>query len=193
MQRARNFADYQDLQARYEMRPSAWVVPKGDWGQGQVRLFEFPSDHEYADNIVAMWVPSRLPEPGAPLRLAYQILWGGEDSTLPPSPRGRTTATRVGEIRTGDGSAAGPLKLFILDFAGNALAGLPKTAIVEPVVTVGAGGKILEVHAQPNPVSGGWRASFRVQFTGKSPVELRAFLRHGREALTETWSYLAPP
>jgi periplasmic glucans biosynthesis protein len=193
MQRARNFADYQDLQARYDMRPSAWVVPKGDWGQGQVRLFEFPSDHEYADNVVAMWVPSRMPEPGAPLRLAYQILWGGEDGKLPPSPRGRTAATRVGEIRTGDGSGAGPLKLFILDFVGNGLAALPKSAIVDPVVTAGPGGKILEPHAQPNPVSGGWRVSFRVQFIGKSPVELRGFLRHGREALTETWSYLAPP
>ncbi len=193
MQRDRNFADYQDLQARYDTRPSAWVVPKGDWGQGQVRLFEFSSDHEYADNVVAMWVPARLPDPGEPLRVAYQILWGTEDGTLPPSPRGRTAATRVGEIRTGDGSGTGPVKLFVLDFIGSDLAALPGTAIVEPVVTAGPGGKILEPNAQQNVASGGWRVSFRLQFTGKSPVELRCFVKHGREALTETWSYLAQP
>lgn len=193
MQRDRNFADYQDLQARYDTRPSAWVVPKGDWGQGHVRLFEFPSDHEYADNVVAMWVPARLPDPGEPLRVAYQILWGTEDGTLPPSPRGRTAATRVGEIRTGDVSGTGPVKLFVLDFVGSDLAALPGTAIVEPVVTAGPGGKILEPNAQQNVASGGWRVSFRLQFTGKSPVELRCFVKHGREALTETWSYLAQP
>lgn len=189
MQRNRTFTDYQDLQARYDMRPSAWVVPRGDWGQGQVRLLEFPSDHEYADNVVAMWVPSRLPAPGEPLRFAYQILWGTVDAGLPPAPRGRTAATRVGEVRAGDGS----VRLFVIDFVGKGLAALGKTAIVDPVVTAGSGGTILEPHAQQNPVTGGWRVSFRLQFTGKSPVELRCFVKHGREALTETWSYLAQP
>jgi hypothetical protein len=30
-------------------------------------------------------------------------------------------------------------------------------------------------------------------FTQSSPVELRAFLRHGEDVLTETWSYLLVP
>jgi glucans biosynthesis protein len=42
-------------------------------------------------------------------------------------------------------------------------------------------------------VTGEWRASFRVQFAGKSPVDLRCFLKRGSDVLTETWSYLAQP
>ena len=43
MQRQRAFADYQDLEAHYEKRPSCWVEPIGDWGQGAVDLVEIPT------------------------------------------------------------------------------------------------------------------------------------------------------
>ena len=42
MQRDRAFLSYQDLEARYELRPSAWVEPMGDWGAGRVELVQFP-------------------------------------------------------------------------------------------------------------------------------------------------------
>ncbi|HET7525022.1 MAG TPA: glucan biosynthesis protein, partial [Burkholderiaceae bacterium] len=32
MQRDRSFTSYQDLEARYELRPSAWIEPQGEWG-----------------------------------------------------------------------------------------------------------------------------------------------------------------
>jgi periplasmic glucans biosynthesis protein len=34
MQRERRLAAYQDLEARYDLRPSLWVEPKGSWGSG---------------------------------------------------------------------------------------------------------------------------------------------------------------
>ena len=37
MQRGRSFERYQDLEARYDLRPSAWVEPKGSWGPGPRR------------------------------------------------------------------------------------------------------------------------------------------------------------
>ena len=37
MQRARSFEQYQDLEARYDLRPSAWIEPKGGWGTGPRR------------------------------------------------------------------------------------------------------------------------------------------------------------
>ncbi len=40
MQRDRNFHSYEDSEARYELRPSAWVEPVGDWGTGRVELFQ---------------------------------------------------------------------------------------------------------------------------------------------------------
>ena len=57
MQRQRDFAEYQDPGARYDLRPSMLVEPKGDWGEGSVRLIEVPAKLEAEDNIVAFWVP----------------------------------------------------------------------------------------------------------------------------------------
>jgi glucans biosynthesis protein len=191
MQRDRAFDHYQDLQARYDIRPSVWIVPHGDWGRGQVRLFEMPTEHEYADNIVAMWVPAQQPPPGTPIRFAYGMVWGAEDGALPQSPGGRAVATRVGGARPGDHSGGAPAQVFVVDFAGNALNALPATASVQAIINAGPGGTIAEQHVQKNPVTGEWRASFRVQFAGKSPVDLRCFLKRGSDVLTETWSYLA--
>ena len=40
MQRQIRFEDYYDLEARYDRRPSLWVEPIGDWGEGAVHLIE---------------------------------------------------------------------------------------------------------------------------------------------------------
>ena len=53
MQRDRAFSSYEDAEASYERRPSAWIVPKGDWGPGRVELFQWPTPDETNDNIVA--------------------------------------------------------------------------------------------------------------------------------------------
>src|SRR5438270_11164227 len=43
MQRKRSFAAYNDLEAHYELRPSLWIEPIGDWGEGAIRLIEIPT------------------------------------------------------------------------------------------------------------------------------------------------------
>ena len=62
LQRGRNFKDYEDLDDRYDLRPSARIEPKGDWGKGKVELVEIPTADETNDNIVAFWTPDTLPE-----------------------------------------------------------------------------------------------------------------------------------
>ena len=52
-----DFDDYQDLEAHYHERPSAWIAPKGNWGAGCAQLVEIPTRAEYFDNIVAFWRP----------------------------------------------------------------------------------------------------------------------------------------
>ena len=42
MQRDRNFTSYHDLEARYDMRPSAWIEPLGDWGPGGLNCCSSP-------------------------------------------------------------------------------------------------------------------------------------------------------
>jgi membrane glycosyltransferase len=96
LQRERDFARYQDLEAQYHLRPSLWVEPIGDWGPGEVMLMELPTNAEIHDNIVAFWVSRTSLVPGRPLELRYRLraLAGDGD----PSPGGRAVATRVADV-----------------------------------------------------------------------------------------------
>lgn len=188
MQRDRDFAHYEDDEARYERRPSAWVEPIGDWGPGRVELLQLPTPDETHDNVVAYWVPAQLPPAGEPLALAYRLHWQGDTQQQPPGGR-------VVQARRGRGWAAprdGELQ-FILDVDGPALRALPADAAVDAVATAGPGGVITDVRAWPHP-QGGWRMQLRVRRTDPSQaLELRAFLRRGPDALSETWAALVPP
>ncbi len=55
LQRGREFSRFEDLDDRYDLRPSARITPKGDWGKGKVELVEIPTNDETNDNIVAYW------------------------------------------------------------------------------------------------------------------------------------------
>ena len=43
VQRDRDFTAFQDDDQRYHSRPTCWVEPIGDWGQGAVQLIEIPT------------------------------------------------------------------------------------------------------------------------------------------------------
>ncbi len=74
-QRARAFIDFQDLESRFEKRPTAWVEPIGDWGRGVVQLVEIPSDREINDNIVAFWRPHDPLRAKGEYLLNYRLHW----------------------------------------------------------------------------------------------------------------------
>ena len=48
VQRKRRLSDYDDLEARYERRPSLWIEPIGDWGDGQVHVVGDPEQRRGA-------------------------------------------------------------------------------------------------------------------------------------------------
>ena len=195
LQRDRSFDHYQDLEARPDLRPSAWVEPKGDWGAGHVELVEIPTRDETNDNVVAYWVPARTVSAERPASFAYSVFWYDEARGRPPG--GRTVATRR------DRSAPEGAVRILVDFEGEELERLPEEAVVEGLVTADAAdeatdgtrepAEILEQQVIRNPVTGGWRLVFQVRLPDDEPVELRAFLRRGDDVLTETWSYLLRP
>jgi periplasmic glucans biosynthesis protein len=189
MQRDRAFANYEDLEARYERRPSAWIEPQGRWGPGRVEMLLFPTPDETHDNVVAWWTPDTQPAPGQPLELAYRIHWQGDVQQRPPN--GWTVQSRLGRGY----QRLGPDEMqFVVDFAGSQLNALPEEAEVEAIVTPLANAQVVERNAYPNEVRGGWRMTIRVKrIDPAQPVELRAFLQQGSDALTETWTTLIPP
>ena len=84
LQRDRDFQHYQDLAMKYNVRPSAWVTPHGDWGKGEVQLIHRPSNNVNFDNVVLLWHPAQEIKPGDHLDLRYTINFYMNDAALPP-------------------------------------------------------------------------------------------------------------
>jgi len=193
MQRDRSFASYEDAEARYERRPSAWVRPLSDWGPGRVELVQLPTPDETHDNIVAYWVPAQAPAPGTPLDFSYEIAWQGDAQAQPPGARVLQSRRGMGYTRLTPLELSGQVQ-YVLDFAGPALDALPADAPVRAVVTADANGRVLEQLAYPLPVGKRWRLTLRVQRLDPArPVELRAFLQHAQDVLSETWTHILLP
>jgi glucans biosynthesis protein len=189
MQRGRQFSDYEDSEAHYEARPSAWIEPLGSWGPGRVELVELNSPDETNDNIVAYWVPEQLPATGQPLDMAYRLHWQGAQQMQRP-PGAWVTQTRIGR---GFAELADDEQQFVVDFAGPSLDALPADAKVKAVVTAPSNGQIVESNAYRVDATGAWRMTVRVkQLHPTEPTELRGFLQSDTNVLTETWSNILP-
>lgn len=179
VQRKRRLTDYDDLEAHYERRPSLWVEPIGDWGEGQVQLLEIPTKDEVHDNIAAFWRPKAVLGAKSEISYTCRLHW----IDLPPVS---TKLAQFTDFRTGAGTAPNS-RVFVLDCAGEALKSL--AADQPPKFSVSADkGKIVNPVAFAAPELGGWRLSFELQPDG-DVVELRALLLNGDTPVTETWLY----
>ncbi|MGQ0673877.1 MAG: glucan biosynthesis protein [Hyphomicrobium sp.] len=187
LQRDRDFVHYLDDGVFYERRPSVWVEPLDAWGEGAVHLLEIPTSDETFDNIVAYWCPKQPMRAGEERRFRYRLTW--LDDIAFPETLGRATATWTGlGGRPGFKRPPG-VKKFVVDFQGPVFAGLGRNDGVEIVVTASRG---TVSNAYTHPVVDQrerWRAFFDLEAYGREPVDLRAFLRKGAIALTETWIY----
>jgi glucans biosynthesis protein len=190
IQRDRDFDHYQDLETRPDLRPSVWIVPRSGFEDGGIELVEIPTRTDTNDNIVTFWVPKESLAAGEPLRFAYKMHWYGEGGSLGP-PAGRAVATRH------DTGTFDDAHRIIVDFEGGKLGSLPPETVLRGVVTLGRNtadeAELLEQQVVKNTVTGGWRLTFQVRPKQDQPLEMRAFLQLGKEALTETWSYAIEP
>jgi len=191
MQRDRNFDHYLDG-VFYDRRPSLWVEPKGDWGNGSVQLIEIPTDDEIHDNIVAMWVADSPVVVGMELNSAYRLYWLADQPL--PSELARVVATRLGNGGQPGQPRPKGVRKFMVEFFGGPLVGLPYGVKPEPVLWASRGSfSYIYTEAVPDDVPGHWRAQFDLTVTGAEPVEMRLFLRSGGKILSETWMYQYHP
>lgn len=180
MQRERRFECYRDREANYHQRPSIWVEPDGDWGVGAVELIELSSDREGYDNVTAFWVPAERLLAGGERTVSYHLYFASSDPAAHSG--GKAIATR--RTRRADGSLD-----VRVEFGGKTLARLDPGSPPEAVVTA-TRGAIRETAVSADGNTGSWWVTFNVTPEGNEPVELRACLRRGRDALSETWSYV---
>lgn len=175
LQRGRGLENYQDLEAIYHRRPSAWVEPLGAWGSGAVHLVELPARSEGEDNIVASWRPAAGLRPHQPLRVRYKLNWS---ASLPESS---PPLARVNLWRTGQGGLA-DRRRFVIEFD---FAGRPQ-AEVRPEVTATAGA-VFNVTLQANEVTDAVRLSFEFDPQGARISELQARLLSNGVPVSERW------
>jgi glucans biosynthesis protein len=189
MQRERDFNEYQDDGVFYEKRASAWIEPKGDWGDGAVTLVELSTDDEIHDNIVAMWTPIEPAQGGNEYNFNYRLTWF-EDAPV-PSTAARFRATRIGAGGTpGQPRPEGVVKI-VCDFDKLGFEGLERGPTIQPVVTTSRG-TTDNYAAYPVVNEDYWRAIFDLDFSDipqddDTPIDLRMYIEVDGEARTETW------
>jgi periplasmic glucans biosynthesis protein len=181
MQRQKNFSGYQDLESSFEKRPSLWAEPIGDWGEGSVQLIEIPTQEEIHDNIAGFWRPKNPLQAKGEHTFTYRLHWG---------PGGPKVSPLARFSRTGVGAKGEYTRIFVLDLIGDRLKSIDPNSVRGNVSAEKA--EIKNIVTQPNPAIGGWRLSFELSVKDK-PIELRASLMQGNEALSEVWVYRWAP
>ena len=189
MQRDRVFEHYQDLDLSYEARPSYWVEPREGFGEGRVELVELPTADETNDNIVAYWVPARAVEQGQTLTYAYRIVSTTNEARLHPGGYVLNTY-RTRPTALGSGEPVPPnAARFIVDFVGGELEYYLSQPDLVQVVPSASNARITRTFLVPNTQTRGFRAGIDVVGEAGQTADLRAFLRAGNKALTETWTF----
>ena len=177
MQRHRDMRDYQDLEAGYHRRPSAWIRPVGNWGEGHVILTEIPTPSEFNDNIVAYWRPATPLRPGEPSRFAYHMSWPDERPL--PQDFGRVARSAYGI------KLAEPYPQMVIDYS-DMPAGINLADIVFDVSL--SRGRVIETVAQPNHLNGA-RVVLTFDPQGSQLSEISIRPTYQGEAIGETWLY----
>ena len=178
LQRQRRFEAFSDDEAHWEARPSLWIEPIGDWGEGELQLLEIPSERESNDNVIALWATKGGLEAGGSKKFAYRQFW----CWAPPA---RPQTASVVSSRSGK---FGRFRRFIIEFTGDAFA---DPAALEKIVA--------DVQCSPGQIAASHtygskdRKSVRVVFDLDPPKEgyseLRVVLVEGGAPASETWLY----
>lgn len=190
VQRDRRFSAYEDAEACYHNRPSLWIEPTSDWGPGRVMLMEIPASNEVTDNIVALWEPSRTPQPGDRIEFSYRQHWTMDED--PSQAGGWVVATRSG-VHDWEPEK----RIVIVEFSGPNLEKnleLPLVPLVQASGGNAAKVNIAHTTVQAMPENR-WRVMFQLvpadantKLASIGPVELRCCLKRGEDFLTETWA-----
>ncbi|MGB3931179.1 MAG: glucan biosynthesis protein, partial [Sphingobium sp.] len=177
LQRDRDFDHYQDDGVFYDRRPSLWARPSQPLGAGQVRLYAFPTDSEYVDNVAAYWTPDAPARPGRRIDAAYRLDWSAARA-----PAGSDIAI-VENVWRGRGSQPGQDRL-VIDFSG-----VP-TGTKPDIWTDGGEARIVNRAGYPVLGKDGlFRTVLDIERPGGKAADIRVQLRAGNRAFSEYVHY----
>jgi glucans biosynthesis protein len=177
--RDRAFDNYDDEDQHWEKRPSLWIEPLGEWGQGGVQLIEIPSESEANDNILSFWRPRQQLAAGSETAFAYRQFWCWDPPERPDLARAMTSRS---------GRGAGKRHRFFIDFEGDVFANAERTTGMKPSLTA-AGGTTLNVRLYAGDDKKTVRVFFELDPGGDQSSELRLVIEARGKPLSETWLY----
>lgn len=181
MQRDREYENYADNEARYQLRPNVWVTPRNDWGPGHVELLELPSNHEGFDNVGAYWVQERPTFGNARISLDYRLTFGQRE----PDTEGMGRFTHTIPRATDAGS-----HYYLVIEGGEELPSLNRDnaePFIEPI-----GARLGEVRFEQQP-DRNWVLSFDLLHEPDQIVDVSAEVRNTGQPVTEKWRYRWTP
>jgi glucans biosynthesis protein len=184
--RTRNFRDFQDLQVRYDLRPSLWVEPLNKWGAGSVDLIEFPTETEYADNIVAFWHPAEPLQAKERYNYKYRLHWCWDAPV-------RNDVAVITHTKVAKASKPGQHSCHLdihapagFRFCGEFGEVCPTK---ENLVLTSSHGEIGDVYFAPNNAIGGYRLSFDFYTKDVPLTDLKCTLVSQDRPISEIWTY----
>ena len=180
LQRERNFNQLQDDDQHWEMRPSLWIEPINDWGEGSVALVEIPTDSENNDNVICFWRPKAVLQPGAETAFSYRQFWCW---TPPDHP----TLAVVTGTRAGRGST-GKRRRFLVEFTGELFADPVRGGDIQPTLSSSVG-SVVSIRPFVSRERKTLRVLFELDFGGDNLAELRLVLESAGKPVSETWLY----
>ena len=175
-QRHREFRDFDDIEAHYEDRPSAWVEPIGKWGPGHVELVEIPTNSEIHDNIVAFWQPAEPLKAQKPYSFHYKISWSSLFAV--EDKGGRIVSSASGRTLGNENS-----RDYVIDYTAT---DLPDDLVVNAIASTG---KITGVIQKFIPNTGLYRVVVKFEPDNQDISELRVSLSTKDKPWGETWLY----
>lgn len=181
--RERDFNLFQDMDARWEARPTIWMEPIGDWQAGALQLIEIPSDNEIHDNVIAAWRPKEPLAAGSEFNFAYRQNW----SWWPPE---RPELATVAATRTGKASNS-RRRRFVVDFVGERLFSVNMADIVPNLWASNSG--VQGIRVIPAQESRPFRVIFDLDTGTETLIELRLVLTGAGVPISETWLYRWTP
>ncbi|MBQ4834480.1 glucan biosynthesis protein G [Pseudoalteromonas sp. MMG010] len=191
-QRDRDFNNYLDTEAHYHARPSLWIEPQGEWGNGRVELVEIPTDTETNDNIVSYWVPEKQLKAGDSLKLSYKM--STFNAFLAQHQKARVLRTRIGSaaLPGEDNPPPESHRQFTVDFSGADINSLSKMLDLNADIQLSTG-EVRDITVQKLPNNLGWRVAFKIAPQDDQPVDMRLSLKLRNKEISEVWSYVWYP
>src|SRR5271166_4014366 len=174
--RSRAFDAFYDDEGRWELRPTLWIEPIGDWGEGDLRLLEIPAASEANANIIAQWRLKSGVAAGKSQSLAYRQFW----CWTPPSkpPLAVCTSSRAGKT--------GGRPRFAVEMTGDAFADPQKAAAAAADLQANPG-KVGSVRLFPYKDRRSVRIVFDLDPGSETFSEIRLTLKIDNQAVSETW------